>query len=285
MNSKANIRRIKNVEDCFGSSGIPLSKHGRVLVGEGVLTKICRKKPKPRKFFLFNDALVYGNIIINEKKYNKQHILPLEEVKILGLEDEEGLRNGWQIISPGKSFAVYAATGTEKAEWMAHIDKCICDLVAKTGKRSTKEHAAVWVPDSDAPCCMHCQKSKFTPINRRHHCRRCGLVVCGNCSSRKFLLPHILPKPIRVCDTCYDKLSTGAAKPTDQVSPEEKAATMSALKNKEGMSSLSRTESENLAESGSSGDERSDDEDSGSTIGTEPTFYETVKRPEEPMEE
>lgn len=132
--------------------------------------------------------------------------------------DSSGLRNGWQIISPGKSFAVYAATGTEKAEWMAHINKCIDDLVAKSmffgfwwlwiwqyllnssveidihynlqdntigslaihsnpfryfpdqfsaGKRSTKEHAAVWVPDSDAVSCMHCQKTKFTAINRR----------------------------------------------------------------------------------------------------------------------
>ena len=41
---------------------------GRVLVGEGVLTKLCRKKPKPRQFFLFNDTLVYGNIVINKKK-------------------------------------------------------------------------------------------------------------------------------------------------------------------------------------------------------------------------
>ena len=50
------------------------------MVGEGVLTKACRKKPKPRQFFLFNDLLVYGNIIINKKRYNKQHIIPLEEV-------------------------------------------------------------------------------------------------------------------------------------------------------------------------------------------------------------
>ena len=35
------------------------------------------------------------------------------------------------------------------------------------GKKSSKEHAAVWVPDSDAPVCMHCRKSKFTAINRR----------------------------------------------------------------------------------------------------------------------
>lgn len=37
-------------------------------MGEGVLTKMCRKKPKPRQFFLFNDILVYGNIVINKKK-------------------------------------------------------------------------------------------------------------------------------------------------------------------------------------------------------------------------
>ena len=40
-------------------------------------------------------------------------------------------RNGWQIISPSKSFTVYAATATEKAEWMAHINKCVQDLLKK----------------------------------------------------------------------------------------------------------------------------------------------------------
>lgn len=63
---------------------------GRVLVGEGVLTKICRKKPKPRQVFLFNDILVYGSIIINKKKYNRQHIIPLENVKLEKLNDEGG---------------------------------------------------------------------------------------------------------------------------------------------------------------------------------------------------
>ena len=72
MNSEANARRIALVEGCFGTSGQPLGVPGRVLVGEGVLTKACRKKPKPRQFFLFNDLLVYGNIVINKKKYNKQ---------------------------------------------------------------------------------------------------------------------------------------------------------------------------------------------------------------------
>lgn len=65
-----------------------MAEQGRVLVGEGVLTKMCRKKPKARQFFLFNDILVYGNIVINKKKYNKQHVIPLEEVKLESLKDE-----------------------------------------------------------------------------------------------------------------------------------------------------------------------------------------------------
>ena len=53
----------------------PLVIPGRVLVGEGVLTKMCRKKPKSRQFFLFNDILVYGNIVISKKKVIHLHIL------------------------------------------------------------------------------------------------------------------------------------------------------------------------------------------------------------------
>ncbi|CAN8010396.1 unnamed protein product [Ixodes pacificus] len=208
VNTKANAKRIANIENCFGSSGQPLAAHGRVLVGEGVLTKMCRKKQKPRQFFLFNDILVYGNILINKKKYNKQHIIPLEEVKLDNLGDDgTGLKNGWLVRTPTKSFAVYAATATEKTEWMAHINKCVEDVIKKTGKYPTKEHAAVWVPDAEAGYCMHCRKTQFTMLNRRHHCRKCGAVVCGPCSNRKFLLPAQANKPLRVCLTCYDSLS------------------------------------------------------------------------------
>lgn len=41
-------------------------------------------------------------------------------------------RNGWLIKTPTKSFAVYAATATEKSEWMAHINKCVSDLLRKS---------------------------------------------------------------------------------------------------------------------------------------------------------
>ncbi|XP_076257835.1 pleckstrin homology and FYVE domain containing family member rush hour isoform X1 [Rhynchophorus ferrugineus] len=214
VNSEANARRITMVESCFGSSGQPLAVPGRVLVGEGVLTKMCRKKPKTRQFYLFNDILVYGNIVINKKKYNKQHIIPLEEVKLESLGDDEHYRNGWLIRTASKSFAVYAATAVEKGEWMAHINKCIDDLLRKSGKKAVSEHAAVWVPDVEAPVCMHCKKTQFTLINRRHHCRKCGSVVCGPCSNKRFLLPNQSSKPLRVCLQCYEVLTAAKTNPT-----------------------------------------------------------------------
>ena len=108
VNSEANARRIANVENCFG--GEPLAAPNRVLVGEGILQKQCRKQLKPRQFFLFNDILVYGTIIMHRKKYNNRQVLPLDEVQIVNLDDLGPERqNGWQIISPKKSFNVYAA--------------------------------------------------------------------------------------------------------------------------------------------------------------------------------
>lgn len=45
-----------------------LQKAGRLLVGEGLLMKMCRKKAKKRQVFLFNDIFVYANVIIADKK-------------------------------------------------------------------------------------------------------------------------------------------------------------------------------------------------------------------------
>ncbi|BGP12902.1 hypothetical protein JCM10213_005146 [Rhodosporidiobolus nylandii] len=39
----------------------------------------------------------------------------------------------------------------------------------------------VWQPDEAASECVRCSK-RFTLFNRKHHCRRCGFVVCASCS-------------------------------------------------------------------------------------------------------
>ena len=57
-----------------------------------------------------------------------------------------------------------------------------------------------WVPDSEAPNCMICSV-RFTMVKRRHHCRACGKVLCGQCCSEKMVLKY-LEREGRVCTPC-----------------------------------------------------------------------------------
>ncbi|XP_043842321.1 zinc finger FYVE domain-containing protein 26 [Dromiciops gliroides] len=60
-----------------------------------------------------------------------------------------------------------------------------------------------WVPDELEITCMVCRSERFTMFNRRHHCRRCGRLVCGSCSTKKMVVEGSRENPVRVCDQCY----------------------------------------------------------------------------------
>lgn len=59
-----------------------------------------------------------------------------------------------------------------------------------------------WMPDEEAQNCLHCD-TKFTMIKRRHHCRSCGKVLCGQCCNFKSRLAYLEYKEARVCQLCY----------------------------------------------------------------------------------
>ncbi|KAJ2725973.1 hypothetical protein GGI07_000901 [Coemansia sp. Benny D115] len=46
---------------------------------------------------------------------------------------------------------------------------------------------SAWEPDNAAQSCRACSK-RFSLFLRRHHCRRCGLLFCVSCSSKRALL-------------------------------------------------------------------------------------------------
>jgi len=67
------------------------------------------------------------------------------------------------------------------------------------------EGPPAWALDSDHKQCYLCN-TPFTLVNRRHHCRHCGLIFCGNCTSKKITVTG-KEAPDRVCDECFLVLS------------------------------------------------------------------------------
>ncbi|XP_053924505.1 zinc finger FYVE domain-containing protein 26 isoform X3 [Cuculus canorus] len=60
-----------------------------------------------------------------------------------------------------------------------------------------------WIPDDTETICMVCKTERFTMFNRRHHCRRCGRLVCSSCSTKKMAVEAGRDNLSRVCDQCY----------------------------------------------------------------------------------
>ncbi|KAM9409143.1 pleckstrin homology domain-containing family F member 2-like [Pholidichthys leucotaenia] len=205
-----NHKDIQAVESSFGPQGKPLVQSGRFLIRKGRLMKQSRKGQQPKVFFLFNDILVYGSIIINGRWHKKQQIIPLEDVLLEDLQDGVGMKNQWLIRTPKKSFYVSAASYEEKRAWIKHIEECRLRVLQGGTCRSSRDYASSWIPDHATPNCMHCTR-KFTVTHRRHHCRKCGFVVCDSCSRNRRMIENIdMTKPVRVCDTCHLYLRTVA---------------------------------------------------------------------------
>ena len=66
-----------------------------------------------------------------------------------------------------------------------------------------------WMRNEESMACNRCGRA-FTLLLRRHHCRRCGVLFCGDCSSLRLpLLALGYIEPVRVCDGCVGRVLLG----------------------------------------------------------------------------
>ena len=79
------------------------------------------------------------------------------------------------------------------------------------------------MPDAEGTGCSICH-CEFSLVRRRHHCRKCGALVCGECSD------HFLPD--RVCDTCELKESTSVVAERLDINDQIGASLKKSLKEK-----------------------------------------------------
>ena len=65
-----------------------------------------------------------------------------------------------------------------------------------------------WCHDDDVDKCTLCH-TQFGTLTRRHHCRACGQIYCGSCSSHVGSIPSYVPhvydnsRLLRMCDNCH----------------------------------------------------------------------------------
>lgn len=63
-----------------------------------------------------------------------------------------------------------------------------------------------WIPDDEGDVCNRCFKQVKPGLftSGKHHCRRCGQMVCGKCSQHKISLARLGQgaEPVRICDHC-----------------------------------------------------------------------------------
>ncbi|KAK3096052.1 hypothetical protein FSP39_022549 [Pinctada imbricata] len=108
-----------------------------------------------------------------------------------------------------RSWSRQTSSSDLQTEWRQQVE--IADWTTTQGSEAdqqeiTKKH---WKNADSVKACSNkeCRK-KFTLIERKHHCRRCGLVFCSSCLQylRKLnLLAHIDPngKQYKVCESCF----------------------------------------------------------------------------------
>ncbi|XP_018610035.2 hepatocyte growth factor-regulated tyrosine kinase substrate-like isoform X2 [Scleropages formosus] len=69
------------------------------------------------------------------------------------------------------------------------------------------ERAPDWV---DAEECHRC-RVQFGVVTRKHHCRACGQIFCGKCSSKYSTIPKFgIEREVRVCEPCFELLNKKA---------------------------------------------------------------------------
>ncbi|XP_056001416.1 FYVE, RhoGEF and PH domain-containing protein 4-like isoform X4 [Ostrea edulis] len=213
---------------------IDLISPTRELVREGKIKKISARGGErlDRYLFLFNDLLlICGELLLGSHKLKAE--LKIDETEILEGENID-IPNTFYVKSRHKIIQFLDENPGEENSWCESIKNVIkefrirkpsmrrADLPPCNGGEVPESDignvAPHWIKDDEVSMCQLCSKS-FTALKRRHHCRACGRVVCGKCSSKKSNLAYDNNRPNRVCDKCFSILKNVDGKEINEKTP------------------------------------------------------------------
>ena len=148
--------------------------------------------------------------------------MDLYGMEVDDVDEELELENSFRIISKQRVMDFTAASAEEKEAWVKKLKETVDELTTKResyrigsklevmNEGDLGKKAPAWVRDEAVSMCMLCD-ILFTRIRRRHHCRACGRVVCGNCSGFKAPLEYKNGKQEKICEICHKILMKGSS--------------------------------------------------------------------------
>ncbi|KAL7716622.1 Rho/RAC guanine nucleotide exchange factor [Entamoeba marina] len=196
---QANRRKMLSVKSrfCEGPYHLALVQAHRYVVREGFLMKLSKTKPKQRYFYLFNDIVVYGRLQM--KLFYPNLFIQLSSVRI----EESTSPNAFALFSPKKSFTIICNDIDQRNLWSSDFKNSIeKEVNKKFAKRvdAVGFDAPLYQPFNEVTECFICKK-KFNFFFKKHHCNRCGFIVCSSCSKQKKIIPPN-PIPQTICTVC-----------------------------------------------------------------------------------
>lgn len=191
--------------------------------------------------YLFNDCLIYGYFPDKNNKNNGNQVtlcasterVPTKRLSYLSLLTtmivKENIKFGHILLFDSLFYVqdmeqyknllclkIYARTYSmlvsfSSLEWKLKWIELITDTCIKLSKLRTKDESCainlaypLFIPDDYSEKCMVCD-TKFTLINRRHHCYYCGQLACGRCTDYRLENAWKKNEIVRVCGQCYNE--------------------------------------------------------------------------------
>ena len=162
---KRNFEVLLEIQSSFVMGSDPilskLASMDRTFIKQGDLKKVCRRKPKQFRFWLFNDYLLYGSAL-GGGNFSFNRALDLRKCTVKPHTGVD-IKNAFEIFGAEKSFVVIASSLTMQKEWVEAIQRTRNELLASQGVStedadSQLDTAPLWVPDSGSDVCSLCQK-------------------------------------------------------------------------------------------------------------------------------
>lgn len=172
-----------------GKSHLSLVHPTRTLVSRHTLKRVTPLTTRSTVVFHFSDMLL-GAIHDLDGRLIVDFVVDLYGAKVRPVFDFAA-----SMSNDGALVVLKAESNAEMALWTQSVSEQVSLLSASRSQ---------WMDDSSSTRCVLCLRV-FTLYRRRHHCRRCGALVCALCSSGRVLLPsNHASKRKRVCDSCLD---------------------------------------------------------------------------------